>query len=430
MTTSHLTIVTISTVNRQLSDPIRGPDGNTVVEEIVSDDTGPEQIYKVEAPPLVIFTPAWRKHSAPLRRQGTYFTGSISQGSGKAIWLFFQDGLIVSVVKNDNLPPDMDSSEKCIANWPLKLFASDFGVVTRALLVDGRELLGKWEYAVVLFRKAMKGTPNFWKPLEDMEEFRPNEIDDIKAIAEREYAKHNPLDPNGLQVIPRTQDTPTAPPTTTTPRGAPAKQDSVAKNIFRRQGKKGDCWKVIFQGQRLDPVPHLSGMTYIRILLAQPQRSIPAIDLYNGENPPPPLSEEDEMRGLDLQRISDNHGKCGKPDPLVTPAILRKINAERHSLAKQIESKDLTMEEMEEEQEKLEKIDKYLKNCRVASSTGAANFEPAENKRPRQAVASALTRAIKSISAREQDTNLANHLKERITYGKTLSYTADLKWET
>lgn len=190
-------------------------------------------------------------------------------------------------------------------------------------------------------------------------------------------------------------------------------------NLFRRDG---DVWQLVFEGRKIEAVRHLAGMTYIRALLSRPGDDLPARDLYEIENPPPPEAVA-RLKTLDRDACA-HYGTGGKAQRICegqTPDNLRKAKT---ALQDKLEGEDLSDKQRDGIEQDIEAIDDALKDSRLAK------FEPKEKKQPRQAVAARIEAAIDGIADKPCGANLAKHLRRAIQKGQSLSYAEGLTWET
>lgn len=101
----------------------------------------------------------------------------------------------------------------------------------------------------------------------------------------------------------------------------PRELKPTPEHVFRR---RGDFWQIVFEGRELPPIRHVTGMTYIRALLARPGRTFAALDLYEMENPPPPEAVS-PSKGVALDwEDRDQHGAGGSHPPLWTQRCARR----------------------------------------------------------------------------------------------------------
>lgn len=187
---------------------------------------------------------------------------------------------------------------------------------------------------------------------------------------------------------------------------SPASKSSIGEmfgvkpsgNIFKRNGQ-GD-WTIAFGGESM-PVKHVSGLSYIAILLGSPGVDFRVQDL------------DERVTG-----VNSAHTK-GTSDPLSTPEAIQQINerledardelrsAERNNDLGTIEARQHEIDELEQEK-------------RRSTGLGGKIRTTSELEKMRKRVARNIETAIKSIS--KQDKQLGNHLDRFIDRGLELSY--------
>ncbi len=116
------------------------------------------------------------------------------QQSERVTWLYFHNHKLVAAVQTDAIPDARASYETCRTNWPAKVRANEYGVISEAYLNTGTVLQGKFTFAIALSDPALYGTPRFWFPLEDGLEVSRDDMNSIKEIAERESPPPAPMD--------------------------------------------------------------------------------------------------------------------------------------------------------------------------------------------------------------------------------------------
>ncbi len=211
---------------------------------------------------------------------------------------------------------------------------------------------------------------------------------------------------------------------TVSPRELGGAGASSAQYVFRRSG---DYWEIVFEGLKLPPIRHLAGMTYLCKLLSRPGHNYSARDMYELENPPPP--EALSRNNREGAEIAAKYGTGGEPQRLLDGQTPHKLRQAKDALESKLESPDLSEKQREHFEEQIEAIEKALSDFRVSKATGGATFEAKDDKRPRQAVTTAIERAISAIVEKQYGGNLAKHLVAVHT-GKTFSYVGTLNWET
>ncbi len=192
--------------------------------------------------------------------------------------------------------------------------------------------------------------------------------------------------------------------------------------VFHR---KNDVWEVVFNGCEPLHIPHRAGMTYIHALLAKRGVSIPVCDLYEIENPPSPeeiTRRENASRNHEGAEIAANHGTGGKRQKV--HGTSKEIEAGKRILKNQIaeleDDPDHDPAELADKKNKLAIIEQDL-----LSTYAKRTFEPAEQKKPRQAVSNAIKQAIAKTGSKA----LSEHLKA-IQTGNEPIYTGGFNWKT
>jgi hypothetical protein len=169
-------------------------------------------------------------------------------------------------------------------------------------------------------------------------------------------------------------------------------------NIFKRSGK-GD-WTIAFNGES-QTISHVTGLTYIAILLSSPGFEFAIQDL-------------DEL----ATGVNAAHTK-GESIPLTTKESLRdiheRLNEARRELASATSDRDL--EVIDDRQEEIEFLSQEVK--RTINRSGKIR-DKSELDDMRKRVARNINTAIRNI--RKQNDSLATHLDSCITRGLKLSY--------
>jgi len=200
--------------------------------------------------------------------------------------------------------------------------------------------------------------------------------------------------------------------------------------VFKRVRNNGDVWQIVFKGQELAPIRHLAGLTYLHELLAHPGHHVSAMTLHRLENLPPP-EEVAPVNGEALDSGARKwYGTGGTAQRVMQGLSPEKLRACKAALEAKLEKEDLSNKQREGIEEQIEMFEKALTTARVARTTGGATF-PNEAKRPRQAVAGAINRALKAIAKKKpHGKSIAKYLDGKVNRGTTLFYNGDLTWQT
>lgn len=211
--------------------------------------------------------------------------------------------------------------------------------------------------------------------------------------------------------------------------GPEARPRTRAKFVFRRMSTNGDYWHVVFEGRELAPVRHLAGMTFLRALLARPGHEIPALTLYQIENPPPPEVVRPHGRELSPEERKQ-HGTGGAPTRIMDNKTRQAATKRKAELEDELQDPDLDRDGRDEREKQIEALDKALASAHVAAASGGATFPSKHDTQPRQNVAARIDDAIEAIGKQPAGANLRNHLSVAIRKGKAPHYVGGLTWET
>lgn len=169
-------------------------------------------------------------------------------------------------------------------------------------------------------------------------------------------------------------------------------------NIFKRNGQ-GD-WTVAFDGDSI-PVKHVTGLSYIAILLGSPGIEFRVQDLV------------ERVTG-----INSAHTK-GISDPLATPEAIRKINDRLEDAFDELQTaqRNNDLGTIESRQHEIETLEQEKRRCIGLSGKIRSN---SELRKMTKRVTRNIETAIKSIS--KQNKQLGNHLDRFIDRGLVLKY--------
>ena len=193
-----------------------------------------------------------------------------------------------------------------------------------------------------------------------------------------------------------------------------------AQNVFHRNG---DFWEIVFRGNTSPHIRHLDGLTYINVLLASPGKKITAMELYEREHPPSPEVVRPMVVGS-LDRADDGFsGPKRSYHPILDPKARAELLQAAEDHKRQRDDTSATPETRAESEATLRRIEKAL-----VIMPGGITFDEKGLKRARQAVSTAIDRAIAAIEGHSK--SLAKHLNDGVCKGSTLAYNGRLDWDT
>jgi hypothetical protein len=188
-------------------------------------------------------------------------------------------------------------------------------------------------------------------------------------------------------------------------------------NAFIRDG---DYWWITYRGKRLPSIKNIDGIGYIAYLLARPNESIKALDLYDSVKGVSTIDTGD-MIEPDYKNASDREQKQEPQNSAEGARLLDKktisiLLKERESLESDLEvakSSELAEEREEGERikEKIQAINKELN----ASTNNRGEGRPFvdENERARQTTAQGIALARRKIALHDKD--LSEALKQSLS---------------
>lgn len=179
------------------------------------------------------------------------------------------------------------------------------------------------------------------------------------------------------------------------------------RNIFR---KEGDVWRVRF-GDESSHIKDRKGMTYLHMLLSQPQTSIPAVSLVASIN------------NIDEAMYSGSSGE------ILDKAAIEQCQERALEIAKDIAEARARQNDAEIEllTNQLEAIEGYVKS---GEGLNGRQRVQSDAEKVRKSVGNAVDRAIEFI--REYCPTLGNHLDNCVSKGIALCYTPEttIEWLT
>lgn len=206
-------------------------------------------------------------------------------------------------------------------------------------------------------------------------------------------------------------------------------EPAIDKNIFRNDGA---VWLVCYKGKQAR-IKHTKGMYYIKELLFRPNAEIKSIDLQAIVDKPPASQDEvnDEYRNMSLAEI-ENEGLAvhvESPDDIIDEELLAVYRTNLKTIDTDIaeaESKGMTTRASQLKKQKVGMEEFIRKNTNIK---GKSRKVPDASEKARQAVAHAISTAVKNISAELPELSL--HLTSHISKGHIRKYTPEenLNWQ-
>lgn len=188
----------------------------------------------------------------------------------------------------------------------------------------------------------------------------------------------------------------------------------------------GECYEIIFHGNKLLPLKKSNGLHYLHIMLKHPHKSFTANDLYNICNPSNPIHADVNSITEQLDSLHTSNDTA-QADYIIDEDTLISLRNAIADLDEEIETaintEDLTTaEELEKKREGL------IACIHETTYKGKRKKFTTDSDSRRVTVTQSIDRAIKTIS--KADSKLQKHLEDAIITGAECVYRpiTDMSW--
>ena len=185
--------------------------------------------------------------------------------------------------------------------------------------------------------------------------------------------------------------------------------------MFRREGLRGEFWRIIWEGRELPRVKNVKGMLYVNKLLSEPGHSFHCTEL---------LPDNPNANGAhgEAASIATNYGTGASRRQLNIRSV-KELTEANDAITSMLAS-ELSDAQRDDLLEKQEQIAEALKQAKRDNRYGNDPY-----KKDRQAVTKAIRDTLERIRKETSCNDLYEHLKLCISTGENLSYTGSLLWQ-